>query len=354
MNTIESRMKSRENNYDIIRLIAAIVVILSHAFPLSLGYINGRDPDPLFRWTNSLSLGSLAVMVFFIISGFLITQSYDRSRKPLQFLKARVLRIFPGLIFAVILTAFVLGPIVTSLPLKEYLLNHSTYKYLQNISLYFKVYLLPGIFENNAYPNVVNGSLWTLVYEFKCYLGVLLLGMMKLLRRDFVLFLFLASSALHILGKGGSDVEFLSFFSAGMVFYLFRKEIVLTPYWASLALAISLLCLTFYQPYFLPVIVICSTYVIMQLTYAQSFKLNGSKYGDLSYGTYIFAFPIQQTVTYYFNGKMEWWLNFIISLPITLVLAYLSWHLVEKQAQKLKKSKLKRSPSEQSPAAVTS
>ena len=339
--TIDYLMIERLNNYDVIRLTAAIIVLFSHSFSLSLGYIDGRsDPDPLYKLTGDISLGYMAVMVFFIISGFLITQSYDKSKNPSLFLKARVLRIFPALIFVVVLTVFVLGPLVTTLPFNEYIMSISTFEYFKNITLYFTVYPLPGVFEHNAYPEAVNGSLWTLTYEFRCYLGVLFLGIIGLLRKEIIMFLLIASSILNVLGIGGLSMEMLSFFSTGMFFYMFRDKIILKLHFALPAIVISLICLFVYKIYFLPIITICLTYIVMYLTYATKIRINGSKFGDLSYGLYIFGFPIQQLVTHYFGGTMTWWVNFFISLPITLILAAISWHLIEKNALKYKRTSL--------------
>lgn len=339
MNTIDGLMKDRINNFDIIRLVAAIMVIFSHSFPLSLGYINGRDPDPLYRLTDAISLGHFAVMIFFVISGFLITQSFDRSRNPVIFLKARALRIFPAMVFVVFLTVLILGPVVTTLPLGEYFRSTNTYQYLMNISLYFMVYPLPGVFEHNAYPNAVNGSLWTLIFEFGCYIGVLMLGVVSLLRKVSISILVIGFSWMFVLGWGGLVTEMVLFFLVGMLFYVFRDQIKLKFSFSLTATLVVLLLLVFYKTYWLPVIAICAAYVVMYLTFATKVKINGSKYGDFSYGTYIFAFPVQQLIVYYFGGSMYWLVNFLIALPITLILAGISWHFVEKKAMKYKKTR---------------
>jgi peptidoglycan/LPS O-acetylase OafA/YrhL len=342
--TINNLMIERFNNFDIIRLLAAIMVIFSHSFPLSLGYIDGRDPDPLNQLTGDISLGHIAVMIFFIISGFLITQSFDRSNNSVLFLKARMLRIFPALIFVVVLTVFILGPLVSTLPTNEYFSSKSTFKYLMNITLYFMVYPLPGVFEQNTYPNAINGSLWTLIFEFRCYLVVLILGVTRLLRKEIILILFILASVLNSLGIGGLNIEMFVFFSAGMLFYIYRNKISLNFNISLILTIITLISLFYYKNYYLPIITICLTYIVMYLTFASKTKINGSKFGDLSYGTYIFAFPIQQLVTYYFGGLMTWWLNFLISLPITLIFATISWHLIEKNALKYKKVTLFKKP----------
>ncbi len=334
MNTIQSLMKENANNYDFIRLLAAIIVIFSHSFPLSMGYINGQDPDPLFQTSGHFTIGHIGVMIFFIISGFLITQSYERASNPITFLKARVLRIFPGLFFVLLLTVFVLGPSLTKLPNQEYFSLKSTYDYFKNITLFNMVYTLPGMFENNAFPNTVNGSLWTLVYEFLCYFVVLLLGFIKLFRKEVIVILFITSSILYL---NGTINEFFTYFSAGMLAYMFKEKIVLNSFISHFSTIIAIGCIIFYEPFLLPLISICVMYTVMSLVYDKTVNINGSKFGDLSYGTYVYAFPIQQSVTYFFGGHMYWWMNFLISLPITLFFAAISWHLIERHALKLRR-----------------
>ncbi|MEW9673274.1 hypothetical protein [Ammoniphilus sp. 3BR4] len=101
-------------------------------------------------------------MAFFVISGFLITQSFDRNPVLKNYLLSRMLRIFPGLIFAVLISTFILGPLVTSLPLNDYLKHPQTYNYMQGILLFLVQYVLPGVFEDNIYKHAVNGSICTI------------------------------------------------------------------------------------------------------------------------------------------------------------------------------------------------
>jgi peptidoglycan/LPS O-acetylase OafA/YrhL len=251
-------------------------------------------------------------------------------------LKSRILRIFPGLFFSVFLTVFILGALVTTLPIKQYLTSTSTYHFLENLTLYINVYVLPGVFQHNTYANAVNGSLWTLMYEFNCYILVLALGLIRLLRKEIFVIIFVVSAVL--MRFEGLGAEMLMFFSAGMLFYSFRQEIKMKLNITVMSIAIIIFCLIFYRGLCLPVITICLSYVVLYFAYAVKTKINASKYGDLSYGTYIFAFPIQQSVTFYLGGSMHWWENFLISLPITLLMALMSWHLVEKNALKLKRT----------------
>jgi peptidoglycan/LPS O-acetylase OafA/YrhL len=159
--------KINRNNLNVVRLGAAILVLYGHSF-IFLGL-----PNPLFlSW---LPLGVLGVYIFFTISGYLITESWDRDPNLLRFIARRMLRIFPGLIVCVFLSILVLGPVFTTLPLKKYLESQYTWGYLKNIGLYI-TYYLPGLFETNRVPNAVNGSLWSLPVEFLMYIFIAILG----------------------------------------------------------------------------------------------------------------------------------------------------------------------------------
>src|SRR6201996_8544984 len=121
-------LPQRQNNFDALRLIAAVSVIFSHSFLIAEGTQNN---EPLILLTGNQSiLGLVGVFVFFAISGFLVTQSFEQTPNPLHYLAKRVLRIFPGLFLATLLSAFVLGPLVTTLPLGCYLSRPEPYEYV--------------------------------------------------------------------------------------------------------------------------------------------------------------------------------------------------------------------------------
>ncbi len=154
--------RGRSNNFDSLRFLAAVAVLVSHSFAMAYGTRPGVQPLTIFS-RNQTDLGSVAVLVFFVISGYLITRSFDRSPQPLQFLEARVLRIFPGLFLTLVLAAALLGPTVTTFPLGDYFRNSNTAQYIfGGVSLIWLQYDLPGVFLANPTPGVVNGSLWTL------------------------------------------------------------------------------------------------------------------------------------------------------------------------------------------------
>src|SRR3954466_1141888 len=167
----------RDNNFDTMRLVAALCVVISHSFPLSYG---AAAAQPLFLLSHGQTdLGTLSVYVFFVLSGFLITGSFERQ-PPHQFVLARGLRLLPGLAVVLFILTFFVGPILTTIPVEEYFRSGRTYYFFaKNLSLTGYVNELPGVFGTNP----VNGSLWTLNYEAKCYLLVFLVGIAGLLNR---------------------------------------------------------------------------------------------------------------------------------------------------------------------------
>lgn len=158
-----------DNNLTFVRWVAALMVLYGHSFVFT------GNTESLFL--GIVTYGPLGVAIFFSISGFLIARSWNADPSPIRFLIKRVLRIFPALAVCITLSVFVLGPIVTTLELREYLQHPATLDYLSNVFLYI-TYYLPGVFENNVYPNAVNGSLWSLPVEFFMYLLLAATGML--------------------------------------------------------------------------------------------------------------------------------------------------------------------------------
>jgi peptidoglycan/LPS O-acetylase OafA/YrhL len=330
---IDQCIDSRKNNLDIIRFLAATFVLFSHAYPLTIGH-NGSEPFAVFT-VGQMTFGELAVAIFFVISGFLITQSFDRSKNVSYYVKARILRIFPGLIFCVLLSVFILGPIFTDLSTVDYFKNRETLDYFKTITLYWLQFDLPGVFSANIWPGAVNGSLWTLWYEFFFYIVVAVLGITRLLDKRIVILGFVLATALDVMGRGGFYTDLFRYFSAGMVFYLFRKQIKLNI-WAALV-SFIILAITMKMGHFVYAFSIFGTYLIFYLAFETKLKLHSfGKYGDFSYGIYIYAFPIQQIMTHLFENQLTPWQNFLYSFPFTLLLAIASWYLVEKRALKYK------------------
>jgi peptidoglycan/LPS O-acetylase OafA/YrhL len=317
---------AHDNNFDTLRLLAAFSVVCSHAFPLSYG---SDETEPMFHASRQqTTIGGIAVAVFFIISGYLITQSYTRTRNPLRFIWARMLRLLPGLAAVLTLLALVLGPLLTTEPLPDYFSAPQTFRFVfVNLSLLTFTDGLPGVFPTVPYRNAVDGSLWTLGYEAACYAIVLCLGLAGLLNRWIVLALFFASLVASKYWLGGDMVQFGSFFLAGAVMFLWRPKLRLylaVPCLLLMAAALS-------TGGFRLAAATAGAYLVLYLALGP-FRLPRWDGTDISYGVYIWAFPVQQTVALAFGAHAAWWSNLLISLPLITGLAWLSWHLIEAPA----------------------
>ena len=317
------------------RLAAAVAVLISHSFPIAYGSVGVQPLTVLSR--DQTNLGSLAVLVFFVISGYLVTRSFDRLPAPHRFVAARALRVIPGLAVALVLSAYGLGAAVTTLPLGGYLADPATARYvLDGLSLAWMRYSLPGVFESNPAGLVVNGSLWTLEYEVLMYLAVLALGTAHLLRRRAVLLLWLGAMILSWRGKGALYTAFGTPFLSGAMLYLWRDRI---PLDGRLALAsVAALGATMATGGFRLAFATAGAYLVVFLAISPAVRLPDlARQGDLSYGVYVYAWPVQQTAAFLLGPAATWYRVTAVALPVALALAWLSWHLVERPALRLKR-----------------
>ena len=329
---------ARHNNFDALRLLAAASVIFSHSFLIAEGT---QKHEWLIRLTGNQSiLGLCGVFVFFAISGFLITQSFEQTANPLRFLAKRALRIFPGLFVASLISAFVLAPFVTTLAPGVYFSRPEPYQFVVgNTLLYQVVHELPGVmFVNNSAGLEVNGSMWTLRPEFIMYLMVLGLGVTRLLTLPVALLLLalgiacLSFDALAFLGGWG---WMLGFFAAGMVLYKLRATRIFDDRVALLALAGLVLSVPLRQ--FILLFPLFGCYLALWLALNPRLPvIPATRFGDLSYGLYIYGWPVEEAVIWSLGGRALWWQVFAIALPATAAIAFLSWHLVERPALRLK------------------
>jgi peptidoglycan/LPS O-acetylase OafA/YrhL len=331
------------NNFDALRFWAALAVLWSHAVPLSYGT---EQREWLFAWSGGqTTLGTVSVTIFFTISGYLITRSFERANSPWEFLVARALRILPALLVVLIAVAFVLGPIVSSLAPADYYRSADPYRYLVQQVTFVRFFdQLPGVFEHNPLP-YVNGPLWTLRHEVECYALVFALGLFGVLNRYVTLALYLAGlvllgivdhnavvDGLH-LPETNNHLDLGTKFLAGALVYQWRLPLRAAP--AALGFAVVLACLfgggqlAMAQRTVLP-------YLTMFLALGMSWRVPSLiRFGDLSYGTYIYAWPVKQLVVLC-SHQPHWFTTAAISTPIVLLLAWLSWHCVEKGALALK------------------
>ncbi len=328
----------RDNNFDALRLLAAVSVIFSHSFLIAEGTQEG---EPLIWLTGRQSiLGLCGVFVFFAISGFLVTQSWEATQSAPRYLAKRCLRIFPGLIVALVVSAFVLAPMVTTLPLGAYLAHPEPYRYVAgNAALSVKIHELPGVmFVDNPVGLEINGSLWTLRYEFLMYLMVMALGLARLLRPwtcAVLLALGMACVGLPAFGALGGSGWLLSFFAVGMLLYQLRHTRIFDFRVALAALALLAISVPLRQ--FILLFPLTGCYLALWLArHPRLPKLRAGRWGDLSYGLYIYGWPSEQLVIWLKGGHASWWQVFAGGLAVATALAFASWHLIEAPALRLK------------------
>lgn len=342
---IQDYLIERTNNFTLMRFLAALAVLYGHSYTLSLGIKGGEGSvsDFLIR-TWGESLPALSVDLFFVTSGFLVCASYIHRASLAAFVEARVLRIFPGLIVAVLFCTLV-GAFVTTEPLSSYFLSPSTWSFFKHNTLLITgiQFDLPGVFLSNPYPGSVNGSLWTLPIEVWMYFWVAVLGGLSLLKdeRIFNLF-FIASCLMYAQAENNSffiahelrHAHLAFLFMLGAFFYINRGRLPLK--FAPLAALFVLTFLTRQYHFSLYIKSICLAYFVLLLALHPKLKLPSiDRWGDISYGLYIYAFPVQQTIAY-LMPQVRPMSMFLLSTVITIALALVSWHLVEKPALRMK------------------
>ncbi len=337
----------------------ASLVIVHHSYDL-LGIPN---TNWLIKFTGGqLNVGSFAVGNFFIVSGFLVAQSLMNSKTLVEYFVKRSLRLFPALFTSLFLTSILLGPFVTSQGVRAYFIGVQGTSPFQFIFLNFTLnifgfnYGVRDLFANNPIPNVVNGSLWTLKHEFASYVvlaGLSVFGFLKhpkllLIFTGFIGCAYLAYETMGTLLFGKitttwwifHSVEYPYFllllwlFLCGAILYVFRERILVS---AKLLVFSVVFCLVSIKlGYFYYIWHVFSPYLIIGIAVLLPFSWF-SKYGDFSYGIYIYAFPIQQMLALIFFPHIGLRWMMLSSFLITLVVSVFSWHFVEKPALSLKK-----------------
>ncbi len=350
---LKNLAQDRDNNFNLIRILAALAVLVSHSvdlLPASSGGEGLRRLMNLLQMHTNLSFGSIAVDVFFVTSGFLVTRSLLVRKSAIDFILARILRIYPALIVMVIITVFVLGTFFTAIPLPTYLTHPQTYHYLKKcITLYGGVaYKLPGVFEQNFYKGAVNGSLWTMPKEIKMYsiLIFIWLGLSYTKNKLNIFKILIVSSALiagvlevmhHFQQDNVNQFTRLFFmFFSGSACYVLKDRIAFShvAFWMILVLMLTASVINIHV--FFVIYKLTIAYVLLYLAYIPAGLIRSyNRLGDYSYGLYIYAFPVQQSISAIFPQSSVY-LMIIISFFISLTLAIFSWHFVEKRALGLK------------------
>ncbi|WP_201832226.1 acyltransferase family protein [Microvirga zambiensis] len=343
--SVSTALGHEKNNFGLIRLALALAVVLSHAFSVTTGTITD---EPLTTSTG-FTLGEHAVNGFFAISGFLVTMSFDR-RGWRDYAIARTLRIAPGLIVAVLAVSLLLGAAMTTLPAEEYFVSPGLRRFIQSTLLSFKTNIaLPGVFADNPFSFPM-GTVWTLKYEVMCYAGVFLIGLVGLLRSRIAALGLVVGLALGLAGldllrpdapKGMETALRLPLiFAFGGALYVWRDRARLS---GSVVLALILVTWLSADTFLYKTLLFTGTaYGILWLALAPAVtRFAYEPKADLSYGTYLYGWPIQQSLHALWPSAAAG-LLLAPSLAITLMVAALSWTLIEKPALGLKAKALGR------------
>lgn len=336
---LASLSNNKENNFNAIRLLAAVLVIYSHHFALYYGA--GIHLDPLAMISNSkLSFGALAVNIFFVISGFLIAAS---------FLNNSLLRF----IFMIFLTIICFYFLFSHENFMAYINRNDVLSYLKNIFILLGLnVVIDGVFTNNVYPSTINGSLWTLPWELRMYILLTIVALFSTYRRIVILLIAILSPIVYIVNDIINITENLSiilalrmtsFFFIGAAFYFFKDKIYISNKISGLLLLfIFFTIITESADLIFVLNVVAVPYLIFYFAYKipQIKFLNGKN--DYSYGLYIYAFPIQQfiiMINYKNNlvSNSHFYFSLILSTVLIFIFAYLSWHMVEKKFLSFKK-----------------
>jgi peptidoglycan/LPS O-acetylase OafA/YrhL len=367
--TIDDVFVGKDNNFNLLRVIAATFVLFHHCYPLT--GVNNWDPFTYYLGDYDTG-GGFGVAIFFVISGFLVTKSV-LQHDLLAYLSSRALRIVPGLAVALLFTAFIVGPLFTRTTFHDYMRAAQTWRYLGGVNVFAIKQDLPGLFLANPEAGVANGSLWTLPIECGFYLLLPVLGALGLLKRWTALGVLVVAGASYAVlvnvfhygwnDQGGylylgaplySTVRNFIFFFVGSNLWLWRGRVV---YSGGLATSMLLLLYVFsISDYKLFVFYLGLPYIVIYIAFMKNDMLNYyERFGDYSYGIYIYAYPVQQAIVAKTAGAISPLHLFAFSAPITLVLAMASWRFVEHPALRLRHRLFRRddSPSAARPLSAT-
>jgi peptidoglycan/LPS O-acetylase OafA/YrhL len=344
--TIADRFATGRNAFDLLRLLAAIVVLVSHSWP-----VTGNASEPFSTYLGNFDTGGgWAVSAFFVMSGFLVTRSVE-SRDAGTYLAARAWRILPGLALATLFETFIVGPAFFPGTTMQYFEAGALW-HLQNVVVFGMQLGLPGVFT--ALPvQAVNSSLWTLPGECACYLVLLVPSFSVVPRRWSTLILLAVTAVLYVAlsfagyswnHQGGMlfsatplffGLKNMLFFFTGSVLWLWRADIPLNGGGAIAAVLLLVAARGSFTSQVAYHLALPYLTLYAALAWGAAERLT-RRLGDLSYGTYLFAFPVQQCVEAVLGPKLGPWRLAIIALAFTLPLAWVPWHAVERRALQLK------------------
>lgn len=328
-----------KNNFDLIRLVAAIAVIYGHSFSL---LNNVKAYDVLHKIIGVYS-AEWGVKTFFFISGLFVTKSLKYDDSIARFVLKRFSRIWPGLLFVALCSAFIIGPICTNLSLSQYFSEKETYEYIYNVvtlklwgTQQLGYYELPGVFKTNPFKNTVNGPIWTIPVFVYAYMLMLALHLIGVTQKKFAVILFILISIDSIFNYNylffwlpikDNNFSYIPFcFALGALFSIYSEQLIIS---ISTTIAFGLLLYLFKD--WTNEIFLAYTFVFMAtLNIAISqFIVRIKRFPDISYGVFLWGWPIQQTIVHFFP-KIEFYTNLIICVTLSIIMGYISYRYVEK------------------------
>ena len=334
LSSLAQTFDARSNSFDAIRLVLAGLVAIDHGVILHTGVIHQ---------VNGTALGDFAVDGFFVLSGFLVCRSYVRLNSLPRFVWHRLVRIMPGFWVCLLVTALMVAPLVAILEGRPFTAaftgENSAFRYVVvNAALMMNQFDIAGLLGTNPMPYTFDGALWTLIFEALCYALVAGLGAFGLLRRRpwIVLAAVLGLYSLTILQTLGFDVVIgdllvrlaLMFFLGGAA-WLFAERVPMTAALAGAAAAVFVISIFYAEPYRL-IGAAAFTYLIMWLGTSIPWKVQVRT--DLSYGMYIYHYPVLQVLMLTAASQLSTPLFVVLGVLVALVPSAASWFLVEKPA----------------------
>jgi peptidoglycan/LPS O-acetylase OafA/YrhL len=346
---LDACVDAGRDNILLLRLLAALLVVLGHSYVL-VGDLQAAG-DPVHRLLPRTHAHLVGVALFFTISGFLITLSYQRRPDLLRFLRARCLRLWPALALVVVASACVLGPMQSTLPPRTYFASAdgggTAFRYIwSNLALLDLRQTLPGVFASNPIPRIVNGSLWTIPYEAAMYLCVAAAGVLGLLRFPRLTSALIVVAIVVVVvwpSYGGGPypdgvallgLQLGACFGTGAIACLLRRRV---PISSGIMLALAAISLLARET---PLMWLAVVYFVFWFAYVPRLP-SVPRDLDLSYGTYLWAFPVQQTIVALGDAATPLAL-FATATPIVLAIAAGSWLLVERPSLRLKDPRRRR------------
>ena len=356
---IVDKYDAKNNSFTLVSIIMSLLIIYFHCYPLFYGPTTSNYD--LFTKHFGLSLGEVVVGAFFAISGFMIVTSLQKSKNTWEYLKKRFIKIFPPLVFCLLVCALVIAPILSDIPKLDFIKNVNIYKryIIDNILLWRNTqYGIADVFIGNPYPSAINGSLWTIKHQFFMYILILGINIALLKKKPdlfkyfygIILVLTMVSftgkfdsfyadllknhGTIGILAEGNQVLKLICYFCTGIFLNIYKDKISLKKEYFIYAIVILILarktivfrCLSLFL---IPYIII----YIGSLKNKIKFKIP-----DISYQVYLWAFPIQQMLMYYLNGKIGIYSYIALSIIITCVVGYCTYYITELPF-KLKRSK---------------